>query len=58
MCSTEQVEFRSWMQQRAGESVRAYRHRLNHSCYRCGWFSEDLEKLNAHEDSRHRPQRV
>lgn len=48
--STRQVGFRSWMRQRAGESARAYRHRLSHSCYRCGWFSADMAKLDAHED--------
>lgn len=58
MCSTEQVGFRSWMRQRAGESARAYRHRLSHSCYRCGWFSEDMAALDAHEDRKDCPQRT
>jgi hypothetical protein len=54
--NTEQA-VRSWMWQRPGESVRAYRLRLSHSCYRCGWFSEDMAELDAHEDRRECSQR-
>jgi hypothetical protein len=55
MCSTEQL--RSWMWQRPGESPAAYRRRLSHSCYRCGWFSEDMAALDDHEERRDCQQR-
>lgn len=50
MIGTGQVRTRSWRLQRANESAQAFRRRLSHSCYRCGWFSEDLKALDTHED--------
>lgn len=55
--STAQV-VRSWMRQRAGESRGEFLYRVNHSCYRCGWFTRDMTALNAHEDLRECPPRT
>lgn len=51
MSGVEQA-VRSWMTRRAGESVRAHRFRVSHSCYRCGHFEQDLVELDKHEDRR------
>jgi hypothetical protein len=44
---------KTWMRRRAGETDAQRADRLAHSCYRCGWYSEDPQALARHEDSAH-----
>lgn len=43
-------ERRPWLKQRDGETQAEYDHRISHSCYNCGRYIKDRDKLNQHED--------
>ncbi|MHA6801420.1 hypothetical protein [Bounagaea algeriensis] len=44
------AETRPHMARRPAETDEQHRERLSRSCYRCGWYTTDLGKLDAHED--------